>query len=239
MIQDKIDSNKKIAKDFDAFSLEYEETINKAISFGGNGHKFYIDVKRDRLVELASDIFPHLTEIKALDVGCGVGAYHPELKGVFGELHGAEISAKSVELAKQKNPWVDYRLYDGETTPFDDSSFDLVFAICVLHHVPVDSWNTFMSEIYRITKPGGLVVVFEHNPYNPATQYIVKNCEIDKDAVLLSSRILKTLFLKNGFTEIISHTFLTVLPKGRILRKIDRLLGHLPFGAQYFVSGRK
>lgn len=231
--------NKQIAEDFDAFSLDYEETINKAIAFGGIEHNFYIDVKRDRLVALASEVFSNLKEIVALDFGCGVGSYHPKLRGVFGELHGAEISEKSVEIAKHNNPWVDYCLYDGEVLPYDDASFDFVFAICVLHHVPPEFWNKFMSEVFRILKPGGLALIFEHNPYNPATQYIVKNCEIDKDAVLLNINRLKSLFLENGFRQIGARSILNVPPKGKILKKLDDLLGYLPFGAQYFVTGRK
>ena len=239
MASDKQYSHKQIAEDFDAFSIQYEKTINKAIAFGGSEHNFYIDVKRDRLVELASEVFLNLKEIVALDFGCGVGSYHPKLKGVFGQLHGAEISEKSVEIAKRKNPWVNYCLYDGEILPYENESFDLVFAICVLHHVPTESWDKFMSEVYRIVKPGGLALIFEHNPYNPATQYIVANCEIDKDAVLLSVNRLKSLFLGGGFREIGSRSILTVPPKGKILKKLDNLFGYLPFGAQYFVSGRK
>jgi hypothetical protein len=54
--------------------------------------------------------------------------------------------------------------------------------VCVMHHVPLPQWTSFAL------RTGGLALAFGHNPYNPATQYIVKTCDIDKDAVLLRRR---------------------------------------------------
>ncbi len=108
-----------------------------------------------------------------------------------------------------------------------------------MHHVPPPLWNTFIGEMYRVIKPGGLALVFEHNPYNPATQYIVKTCDIDKDAVLLRPGKLRRLFSGSGFNEVQTRTIISVLPVGQFLTSLDSLLGHLPFGAQYYLSGTK
>ena len=81
------------------------------------------------------------------------------------------------------NPTVRYQAYDGKTLPYDDASVDLAFAIRVMHHVAVGDRPQFASELRRVVRPGGLAVIFEHNPYNPLTQHVVRNCEFDEGAV--------------------------------------------------------
>jgi SAM-dependent methyltransferase len=204
-------SQEQVAEDFDSLTDRYEAEINKAISFAGSEHAFYIDVKRDRLVELARSHFGATGELDVLDLGCGMGAYHPGLEGVFGSLHGVDVSARSIELATRKHPFVAYESYDGNRLPYAD----------------------------RVLRPNGMAVVFEHNPYNPATQYVVKSCEIDKDAILLRPGKLRGMFQRARFDDVITRTILSVPPKGSMLSAVDRAFGHLPFGAQYYLKAVK
>ena len=67
--------------------------------------------------------------------------------------------------------------YDGEKLPFPDETFDVVLAICVLHHVPVSQRYTFVSEMVRVARSGGVVAIFEHNPFNPLTRHAVNSCQ--------------------------------------------------------------
>lgn len=232
-------SQEQVAEDFDSLTDRYEAEINKAISFAGSEHAFYIDVKRDRLVELARSHFGATGELDVLDLGCGMGAYHPGLEGVFGSLHGVDVSARSIELATRKHPFVAYESYDGNRLPYADACFDLVFTICVMHHVPQTRWAGFVAEMHRVLRPNGMAVVFEHNPYNPATQYVVKSCEIDKDAILLRPGKLRGMFQRARFDDVITRTILSVPPKGSMLSAVDRAFGHLPFGAQYYLKAVK
>lgn len=52
---------------------------------------------------------------------------------------------------------VDYNFDLQTTTPFQDDAFDIVFASHVLEHVPDD--RRAISEIRRITKPGGVAIL--------------------------------------------------------------------------------
>ena len=229
-------TQQQVAEVLDRLTESYEDKINDAIAFGGREHGFYIDVKRDQLVRRATQHFPDLAQLDVLDLGCGIGAYHAGLEGTFRQLHGIDVSSRSVEVARRKHPYVDYDSFDGGRLPYPDERFDLVFTICVMHHVPPPQWPEFTSEMFRVLKPGGLAVVFEHNPYNPATQYIVKSCDIDKDAVLLRPHALRRLFADAGFQRVHTRTILTVPPVGPLLGRLDHLLGHLPLGAQYYLS---
>ena len=229
----------QVAEDFDNLTNDYEDKINDAVSFGGSEHKFYIDVKRDHILRLLTEEFGSTEDLDVLDLGCGIGTYHSGLEGHFRQLYGAEISAKSIEMAKDAHPWVEYAHYDGKTLPYPNGNFSAVFAVCVMHHVPTPQWAEFVSEMYRVLADGGLAMIFEHNPYNPATQYIVKTCDIDKDAVLLKPFHLRKMFRDANFSDVKTRTLLSLPPKGGLLTKIDAWLGRLPFGAQYYLSARK
>lgn len=229
----------QVAKDFDDVVGAYEDKINSALSFGGREHAFYIDVKREHILRLAAQHFADVKSIDVLDLGCGLGAYHPGLEGKFRQLHGIDVSARSIELAAERHPYVKYASFDGLRLPYSDAQFSLAFTVCVMHHVPPPQWTTFVAEMHRVLKPGGLALVFEHNPYNPATQYIVKTCDIDKDAVLLRPGKLRGLFTRAGFKDVQTRTIISVPPAGQFLAGLDSILGHLPFGAQYYLSGLK
>lgn len=232
-------TQRRVADDFDRFADSYEEMTNQAIAFTGRDHAFYIDVKREHILRLAQRHFADLESLNVLDLGCGLGAYHPGLEGRFRELHGVDVSAQSVKSAAARHPFVRYSTYDGSRLPYCDRQFSMVFTICVMHHVPPPQWESFVAEAYRVTAPGGLMLVFEHNPYNPLTQYIVETCEIDKDAVLLRPAKLRRMFTAVGFTDVFTRTIISVPPAGGFLTRLDSLLGNLPFGAQYYLSATK
>ncbi|MCK1574590.1 class I SAM-dependent methyltransferase [Bradyrhizobium sp. 174] len=229
----------QVAEEFDCLAGSYERMINRAIAFAGRDHAFYIDVKREQILRLAQGHFSDLGCLSVLDLGCGLGAYHSGLEGRFRELHGVDVSAQSVKLAAARHPFVRYSTFDGSRLPYDDEQFSMVFTVCVMHHVPPPHWKGFVAEAYRVTAPGGLMLVFENNPYNPLTQYIVKTCDIDKHAVLLRPAKLRRMFTAAGFTDVSTRTIISVPPVGRFLTKMDSLLGNLPFGAQYYLSGSK
>jgi ubiquinone/menaquinone biosynthesis C-methylase UbiE len=229
----------EVAKDFDNVAADYEDKINSALAFAGREHTFYIDIKREHILRLARQHFGDVKELDVLDLGCGLGAYHPGLEGKFRELHGIDVSGQSIELAATRHPFVRYSTFDGDKLPYHDGQFSCVFTVCVMHHVPPPQWTAFVAEMFRVTKPGGLALVFEHNPYNPATQYIVKTCDIDKDAVLLRPGLLRRMFADAGFAEVETKTIISVPPAGPFLSGLDLLLGHLPFGAQYYLSAAK
>jgi ubiquinone/menaquinone biosynthesis C-methylase UbiE len=227
----------QVAKDFDNFASDYEEKINSVLAFAGREHKFYIDIKREHLLRLGREHFSDLGALDVLDLGCGLGAFHPGLEGKFRELHGADVSEQCIQIAAARHPFVRYSAFDGARLPYRDGQFSIVFTVCVMHHVPPLQWRGFVAEMFRVTKSSGLALVFEHNPYNPATQYIVKSCEIDKDAVLLRPGKLRAMFADAGFDKVHTKTIISVPPVGPFLTRLDSVLGYLPFGAQYYLSG--
>jgi SAM-dependent methyltransferase len=174
-----------------------------------------------------------------LDVGCGKGSIHPYLAAEFRSLVGVDVASALLETARSANPGVEYRSFDGIRLPFEASSFDLVFAICVLHHVPPAGWGSFVAEMHRVARKGGLVMLFEHNPWNPLTRYAVGRCEFDEDAVLVRAPRARALLEEAGLADVRAQFIIFAPVEGRLAAFLDRSLGLLPIGAQYFVYGRR
>lgn len=223
--------------EFDAYSGNYDDVVNSSIAFSGLKVDFFTRAKANYIDDIFDAHFAGRRNIDILDVGCGVGNYHPHLMQRYSSLAGVDVSAASIETAKTRNPSVDYRSYDGESLPYADQSFDAVFTICVIHHVPPTQWALFGREMHRVLRPGGLALIFEHNPINPLTKRVVSNCEFDADAVLLKSPEAEAILQDAGFRDVFSRHILTIPAAGNVTRGLDRLFSRLPLGAQYYTAG--
>jgi SAM-dependent methyltransferase len=96
-----------------------------------------------------------------------------------------------------------------------------------------------LAEMARVTRPAGLVVIFEHNPWNPLTRKAVAGCEFDRDAELLSRRESEALLRGAGLTELEASYIVFFTRESPRLQWIERRLARLPLGAQHVVSGRR
>ena len=230
--------NRTSPSEFDAYRTNYSDAVNDSISFSGLDVDFFTRAKAVRLVDLFDRMIAAPNSLSVLDVGCGVGSYHSLLRGKIGQISGVDPSSECIAEARKNNPDVKYKVYDGDILPYGDGEFDASFAICVMHHVPQAKWSQFSSELARVTRPGGLVVLFEHNPYNPLTQRAVSNCPFDADAVLLSKRHLMGFLKRAGLKGVEGRYILNVPSISGMLRKVDDVLGVVPLGAQYYVVGR-
>lgn len=233
------DAEKKPASEFDAYSTSYNDVVNSSIAFSGLKVDFFTRAKAERIAELIASHYPGRRDVRVLDIGCGVGNYHPFLIDRCGTIEGVDVSAESIETAKRNNPTVRYQAYDGHRLPFDDASFDVAYTICVMHHVPPADWPAFSAEMFRVLKPGGLALVFEHNPLNPLTRHVVSNCEFDANAVLLKSGKTQELLGGAGFDGVASRFILTIPAAGGLMQRIDSLFERVPLGAQYYSRGVK
>ena len=173
-----------------------------------------------------------------LDVGCGIGITDEFLVNRVGNMHGIDVAEGVLAKARAVHPDVNYMSYDGKSMPFEDNKFDVSFAMCVFHHVEPSHRQALVAEMGRVTRKGGLVVIFEHNPLNIFTQFAVKRCALDDDAILLHSGESRKLLAGAGF-EIIEQRYILLTPwEYEVLSQIEMFLQKVPFGAQYYVMGR-
>lgn len=221
------------AAEFDVWRDDYERVVDRSIEFSGLGHDFFMAAKADLLSEVADERLGGGQGARLLDVGCGVGRLHRHLKGRFAAVEACDVSAESLSRAAAENPWVGYRANEGARLPYPDGAFDLVTTSCVIHHVPPADWLAFAREMRRVTRPGGVAVVIEHNPWNPLTRLAVARCPFDADAVLLSGPRARTLMREAGFASAANRFFLTFPSSRPFVRRLERALARLPLGAQH------
>jgi SAM-dependent methyltransferase len=226
--------------EFDEYKESYEADIERLTKFSGKTHGFFVQVKADYLADILKREITTPGGIRLLDVGCGHGMIHPMLRssGLPLQITGIDVAAEVIDLARPANPDVRYDVYAGEVLPYETGAFDAAVTITVMHHVPPAQWSRFLAEMKRVVRPGGVVVVFEHNPYNPFTAKIVRACPIDKDAVLLPSRHLSRLMQDSGLDAVETRFILFTPFDSPPFRAFDRFLGWLPLGAQYYAKGR-
>lgn len=91
---------------------------------------------------------------RALDFGCGDGFYAYHLMQC-----GRLEDVVPVDVVRRQQQWVEPMIYDGHRLPFDDGSFDLAYAVDVVHHCP-DPLRA-LSEITRCSRR--FVLLKDHN----------------------------------------------------------------------------
>lgn len=227
-------------KEFDDHAQEYTDSINQSIEFSGCDHAFFTALKALEIADLLR-VAGAPTTPRILDVGCGVGAIHPHLRVACqgADLVGVDVSQTSIDLAMERNPESRFQCYDGHRLPFDDESFDAVFAICVLHHVVPAERAALTSELFRVVRSGGTGIIIEHNPINPVTRHVVNSCDMDRDAILLPSGECTELLSGAGFTDVKTR-FIAFLPfKAAWVRRVERLIKGIPLGAQFIAHGTR
>ena len=100
---------------------------------------------------------------RVLDVGCGVGMYTSAFRRSTPAVFGIEVEfARAVEACPRAQGIVQAV---GETLPFADASFDVVFSHEVLEHVRDD--QRCAQEMVRVVRPGGRILIFVPNRLYP------------------------------------------------------------------------
>lgn len=225
--------------DFDAYAKNYRAIHSQNIQLSGADSFYFAE---QRLVMLQG--YEKNEPLKVLDLGCGDGVSEIFMQKYFSrwQVQGIDVSKESVEMAKQQDlPNAVFNVYDGINIPFADNCFDIVFVAGVLHHVAFELHDAMITEMKRVLKKGGRLVVYEHNPLNPLTKYLVKTCVFDKDAKLLRCGYLTKLLSKHGLTISKRLYFIFIPPKGFLkkLVPLEKVLYWLPFGGKYFIRAVK
>jgi SAM-dependent methyltransferase len=226
-----------VAELFDSYDKSYAAVVQSSIDFSRLPHNFFMAAKAEVVRGLVASYLGASDQRAALDVGCGVGTFHPFMRGMFKRLCGTDVSASSIAQARRNDPGIEYEVYDGKILPYASGSFDLATAICVMHHVPPQERLGLLCEIRRVVRPGGLVCIIEHNPFNPLTRVAVMRCEFDRDAVLLRAIQSRRLMIASGLRHIDTRYFLLLPWATPLTRRIEAGIQHLPLGAQYVTYG--
>jgi SAM-dependent methyltransferase len=127
----------------------------------------------------------------------------------------------------------EYLQIRGKHLPFADACFDLVFSACVFHHIPRREHGGWLGELQRVSRQSGLLTVFEHNPWNPLTLKVVRDCPFDGDVNLISAHEFRRSLVDSGWHA--AKTMYTLFFPRQLgfLRGTETFLRCVPLGAQY------
>ena len=227
-----------INPEFDHFAENYDEAIQRGLAVSGEKKEFFA---AGRVAWLARRLGEAgLVPRRILDYGCGTGTSAPLLLGLAGaeQVLGVEISPKSVEVAR--------RLHGSDRARFavlqeyePDGTCDLAFCNGVFHHIPLAARAGAVDYVFRSLRPGGWFALWENNPWNPGTRYIMSRIPFDRDAITLSPPGGRRMLEAGGFA-VVRTDFLFFFPRSLgWLRRLEPRLRSVPLGAQYLVLGRK
>ena len=101
-------------------------------------------------------------DVRALDLGCGIGRMDEFEASRVSYLVGLDVSGEMVSRARARLSQirnVEFVEGDGVSLAvFQDAGLDLVFSYIVFQHAPREVFTGYLPEIFRVLKPGGSFV---------------------------------------------------------------------------------
>ncbi|MFC0581560.1 demethylmenaquinone methyltransferase [Micrococcoides hystricis] len=104
---------------------------------------------------------------RVLDIAAGTGSSAEPYADMGIDVVASDFSTGMLEVGKRRRPDIEFVEADAMDLPFDDNSFDVTTISFGLRNVL--SPEKALAEMYRVTKPGGRVVVceFSHPTWRP------------------------------------------------------------------------
>lgn len=101
-------------------------------------------------------------DVKFLDLGCDEGTWTINLAKKIGtrNVYGIDIIDEKLKIANLKG----IKITKGSLNkkfPYNDNYFDVIHGNQIIEHI--ENLDNFVSEIYRILKPGGYVIISTEN----------------------------------------------------------------------------
>ena len=219
--------------DFDAYADDYESLLQDQLAFFSNDRGYFSNHK----AAIASTLFDQPPP-RILDFGCGIGLSLPYLNRYFpqSELFATDVSEKSLEHVRRTHGFATVL----NNQDVDGLTFDLIFIAGVFHHIAPGERNAVIRRLKNLLSNDGKLCIFDHNPYNPVTQRMVSTCPFDEDAVLLTRQEMCGLLTQQAGLTVHAKRYCLFFPEPlKALTPLEKLLGWLPLGGQYYVvAGR-
>lgn len=157
------------------------------------------------------------TKLMALDIGCGVVPLCNYFSNQGHEVTALDPIESDIDFIIQNDM---NSIYDsnvkylhgyGEILPFEDDSFDVVYSVSVLEHIPTGNDKIVLSEAMRVLKKGGLLIL--------TTDVVPNNKQLHRDytSAFVSASI------NNIFNFIGNYTNIDINIKDNLIEQLDKL----------------
>ena len=139
--------------------------VNDPYHKSARSYDKYVEPFNTIVRQIGLRMYPPREGMRVLDVGCGTGTnlslYHPSGCEVF----GIDISPAMVEIARKKlGDRAEILLGNASQMPYEDNFYDLVTIMMTLHEMSDQVRFTVMSEMVRVVKSNGHILVIDFHP---------------------------------------------------------------------------
>lgn len=236
------EQNKRLISEKNAIKLEVDAKRHWDLFYKRNETRFFKDrhwTTREFSELLSSTSEESNNDIKyMLEVGCGVGnLIFPLLEENANRyfIYACDLSPRAVDFVKQHNLYDEsyMKAFQCDITSKDifehiaDNSLDLITMIFVLSAIHPEKFNQVVDNLYKLLKPGGMVLFRDYGLYDMAQlrfkagHKIADNFYMRQDGTrsyFFAEDEVRTLFQNNNY-QIITNNYVnrrTINPKEKI-----------------------
>lgn len=213
-------------------------------------HKYFVEIKSKHLIRKIKEYYGNVVDLKCLDLGCGTAEtiehYNKEIKYTVGCDYSFGMLSFGLKKGLEKVFFINSL---SEELPFKNASFNVVVLYGILHHIDsMEKISQMISEAYRVLHVNGMIGIYDFNPINPVSRYIVKTCEIDKAVKLDGHKSLqypstfyawetREILKKIGF-RIWKNEYLIFFPRlFRLFSPLEKVFSQIQIGGMYAIFG--
>jgi ubiquinone/menaquinone biosynthesis C-methylase UbiE len=146
------------------------------------------DERADQQTEFVVSALELAPGARILDLACGHGRHSARLARSGFAVTGLDVSASSLELARETEPAAEYVQGDMRELPFEDASFDAAINLFTAFGYFEDEADDqrVLREVARVLRPGGLFLIDTINPAGLFGRFRDRHWDrIDDDTLIL------------------------------------------------------
>jgi len=116
---------------------------------------------------LLKELFKYYKGVSLIDIGAGFGRLTPTYKDLFKKISLLDYSSLLLDKAKkkfEKDTNIEYIKANCYQMPIADNTFNIALSFRLMHHI--EHVPDFLREVYRILKPGGILILEFANKKN-------------------------------------------------------------------------
>ena len=149
-----------------------------------------------------------------LDAGTGHGVIADAIAPIVKSINAVDISPIMISEAMANNKYsnVFYSTGNLEKLEFPNDTFDRIVLRLVLHHL-VDTYDNVLSELHRVLKPGGIILISEGLPPNEDTRKRYKE--------IFSLKESRITFGDNQIESMMSPYFVDIVTTEHIMHNVS------------------
>lgn len=223
--------------EFDGFAADYDSVLNDGLRITGDDKIYFARHRISWTCGWVSRL--GLTVRSVLDFGCGTGESAPMLASAFpgSDVTGVDSSEASIDVARRKfaGPHVQF----SSAAHLDRDRFDVIYVNGVFHHIPPRERPAEATRLSSALGVGGVLALWENNPWNPGTRWVMRRLPFDRDAIMLRAAEARRLARDSGL-HVVATDYCFFFP--RVLaafRRSEPWLRGIPLGGQYLVLAVK